>query len=52
LDGLSSFSRIALAKLYIKATLPRKAENQLQELLHFDPENSEAKKLLSELRKR
>jgi curved DNA-binding protein CbpA len=51
LDGLSSTSRLELAKLYIKAMLPRKAESQLQELLHFDPVHSEAKKLLSELKR-
>jgi curved DNA-binding protein CbpA len=50
LDNTSAGTRLALAKLYIQATLRRKAELQLQELMHWDPENPEVLKLLTELK--
>ncbi len=50
LDGTSIASRLALVKLYMKANLPRKAEMQLQNVLRWDPENAEAKRLATELK--
>jgi predicted Zn-dependent protease len=48
---MTTASRLELAKLYIKVDLCRKAELQLQELMRWDPENSEVQKLLTELNK-
>jgi len=50
LDCLSTESRLELAKLYLKASLPRKAWMQLQEILRWDPENPEAHQLSAELK--
>jgi len=49
LDGMQAEPYLALGKLYISVNLPRRAETQLQEALRWDPENSEAQKLLHEL---
>jgi len=51
LNTMTTASRLELAKLYIKVDLCRKAELQLQELMRWDPENSEVQKLLTELNK-
>ncbi len=50
LDSMSMDSYLALAKLYIKVRLPRKAEMQLQKLISLDPDNVEASQLLAELK--
>ncbi len=42
-------SYIALGKLYIKANLARRAEQQLLNALRWDPTNAEATRLLAEL---
>jgi molecular chaperone DnaJ len=52
LESMSTDTHIALAKLYIKVMLPRKAEMQLQEVLRWDPGNAEAHRMLDELAKR
>ncbi|HYK88252.1 MAG TPA: DnaJ domain-containing protein [Acidobacteriota bacterium] len=49
LDKTSVESRLALARLYIKAALPRRAESQLNEVLGLDRDNSEALRLLGEI---
>ncbi len=51
LEPFSIESRLALAKLYLKVSLPRKAEMQLREVLSLDPENREAHRLSEELKK-
>jgi curved DNA-binding protein CbpA len=51
LESMSADIRLALAKLYVKVMLPRKAEIELQETLRWDPGNQEAQKLLAELEK-
>jgi curved DNA-binding protein CbpA len=51
LESMSVDSHLALAKLYIKVMLPRKAEIQIHEALQLDPQNAEAHKLLNELGK-
>lgn len=51
LNKITTASRLELARLYIKVSLWRKAELQLQELMRWDPENSEVQKLLTELNK-
>ncbi len=51
LESMSTETHLALAKLYIKVMLPRKAEIQLQEALHWDPANAEAHRMLAELEK-
>jgi curved DNA-binding protein CbpA len=51
LNKLNFASRLELAKLYIKVELRRKAEQQLRELMRWDPENHEAQRLLAELKK-
>jgi DnaJ-domain-containing protein 1 len=51
LNKMNTASRLELAKLYIKVDLCRKAELQLQELMRWDPDNSEVQKLLTELNK-
>jgi curved DNA-binding protein CbpA len=50
LDKMSSISHLALAKLYIKVNLRRKAELQLQELMRWDPENKDAHQLMVEMK--
>ena len=52
LNKMNTASRLELARLYIKVELRRKAELQLQELMRWDPQNSEVQKLLAELNKR
>lgn len=52
LDGVAVNSHLELAKLYIKVSLRRKAEFQLEQALRWDPGNREATGLLAELRKR
>jgi curved DNA-binding protein CbpA len=51
LDKTSADSRLELAKLYIKVSLPRRAEQQLQEFMRWDPENIKALEILKELKK-
>jgi len=51
LESMSSDSRIALVKLYLKVRLPRKAEALLKELMRWDPGHPEAKKLQSQIEK-
>jgi DnaJ-domain-containing protein 1 len=51
LENMSTESHIALIKLYLKVHLPRKAAAFLKELMRWDPENPEAKKLLEEIEK-
>jgi tetratricopeptide (TPR) repeat protein len=51
LESMSTDTYIALAKLYIKVMLPRKAEMQLQEVLRWDPGNAEAHRMLAEIAK-
>jgi DnaJ-domain-containing protein 1 len=51
LESMSTETHLALAKLYIKVMLPRKAEMQLQEVLRWDPANAEAHRMLAELSK-
>ena len=50
INKMSVPTHLALAKLYIKVMLRRKAEQQLEELLRWDPENKEAHKLFAELK--
>ncbi len=49
LDKTAVDSRLALAKLYIKVELPRRAEIQLTEVLAWDRTNAEALKLLNSI---
>lgn len=49
LDALFTESRLELVKLYLQFKLRRKAETQLQELIHWDPDNQEALQLLAGL---
>jgi curved DNA-binding protein CbpA len=49
LDDTSVDSRLALAKLYTKCNLPRRAEIRLHEVLTWDPGNQEAQSLLNQL---
>jgi tetratricopeptide (TPR) repeat protein len=51
LNKMNTASRLELAKLYIKVDLCRKAELQLQELMRWDPGNSEVQRLLTGLNK-
>jgi curved DNA-binding protein CbpA len=50
IEKSSTASHLELARLYIKVMLRRKAEQQLQELLRWDPQNKEALKLFDELK--
>lgn len=50
LSPVNVASRLELAKLYLKVALRRKAEQQLIELLRWDPQNEEAQKLFRELK--
>ena len=52
LNNTTTASRLELAKLYLKVQLWRKAEQQLNDLMHWDPENLEAQRLLAEMKKR
>ncbi|HSW40782.1 MAG TPA: DnaJ domain-containing protein [Acidobacteriota bacterium] len=49
LDFLSMASRIALARLYATVMLRKKAITQLGEVLRWDPDNKEARKLMKTL---
>jgi curved DNA-binding protein CbpA len=49
LDPVRIESRVELAKLYIQVRLPKRAEAQLVEVLHWDPENRVARKLMLEI---
>jgi curved DNA-binding protein CbpA len=49
LDAMSTESHLELAKLYIEAGLRRKAEQQLHEILNWNPNHQEAQKLLADL---
>jgi curved DNA-binding protein CbpA len=49
LNKTAAASRLELAKLYIKVELRRKAEQQLQELMRWNPGNHEVQRLLTEL---
>jgi tetratricopeptide (TPR) repeat protein len=51
IEDMSAHSHLALAKLYMKVHLPRKAELQLHQALLWDRDNSEALKLAAELKK-
>jgi curved DNA-binding protein CbpA len=51
LESAAADIHLALAKLYIKVMLPRKAEMQAKEALKWDPQNAEAKKILAEMEK-
>ncbi len=50
LDNTSVASRMALAKLYIKVRLRRKAELQLEELIRFDPDHPEVQRISDQLK--
>jgi Flp pilus assembly protein TadD len=50
LDPMRPDSHIELGKLYIKVSLPKRAEVQFHEALSVDPNNSEALRLLQTLR--
>jgi curved DNA-binding protein CbpA len=49
LDAGSLPARLELAKLYIDAQLPRKAEPYLRQILEQDPEHRQAQKLLGKI---
>ena len=49
LDSMRPDSHIELGKLYIKVSLPKRAEAQFCEALRIDPSNSEALRLLQTL---
>ncbi|MBN2321231.1 MAG: DnaJ domain-containing protein [Acidobacteria bacterium] len=49
LESMSTESHIALVKLYLKVHLPRKAAALLKEVMRWDPEHPEAKKLLEKI---
>jgi curved DNA-binding protein CbpA len=51
LEDLSADSHLALARLYIDVHLPRKAEQQLDLAVLWDPNNAEAQRLAAELKK-
>jgi len=51
LENASADSHLALTRLYIDANLPRKAEQQLKQVLLWDPKNTEALRLAVELKK-
>ncbi len=50
LENSSTATRLELAKLYIKVMLRRKAEQQLQEVMRWAPNNREAQRLFAELK--
>jgi len=49
LERTRTDSYVELGRLYLKVNLRKRAENQLDEALHWDPHNPEALKLLQEL---
>jgi tetratricopeptide (TPR) repeat protein len=49
LDPMSIESRLALATLYVKVELPRRAEAQYMQVLRWDPHHAEAQRRLGEL---
>jgi len=51
IEDTSAECHLALARLYIDVRLPRKAELQLDQVLLWDPNNSEAHTLAAELKK-
>jgi len=51
LEDMSADTHLALAKLYVKVMLPRKAEIQIRQALSWEPDNVEAKTLAAELKK-
>ena len=51
IEDMSADIHLALAKLYIKVMLPRKAEIQIQQALAWAPDNIEAKNLAADLKK-
>ncbi len=51
LETIPSNSLVALVKLYLKVRLPRKAASMHKELIRWDPDHPEAKKLLEEIEK-
>ncbi|MBN2243518.1 MAG: DnaJ domain-containing protein [Acidobacteria bacterium] len=50
LESMSADSHIALVKFYLKVRLPRRAAARLKELMRWDPENPEAKRLLQQIK--
>jgi curved DNA-binding protein CbpA len=48
-EPLLSSAHVALARLYVKVNLPKRAEARLLELLKWDPANREARNLLASL---
>ena len=51
IEDSSADCHLALARLYIDVRLPRKAELQLDQVLLWEPSNSEARKLAEELKR-
>jgi tetratricopeptide (TPR) repeat protein len=49
LDNSFVETRLELARLYIDAQLPRKAEQHLHQALQLDPENRQAQKMLKKI---
>ncbi len=47
LEPMRSDSHLELGKLYLKVSLPKRAEAQFHEALRLDPQNSEAARLLA-----
>lgn len=52
LEQMNADSYVQLGKLYLKVNLPKRAEAQFHEALRWDPENSEALKILAQLDKK
>ena len=50
LDPSENRSRLALARVYIAALLPRRAESQLEAVLQWDSKSQEAQQLLHQLK--
>ncbi|MBZ5494850.1 MAG: DnaJ domain-containing protein [Acidobacteriia bacterium] len=51
LEHMNPDTYLQLGKLYLKVNLPKRAEAQFLEVLHWDPENSEALNMLQALDK-
>jgi predicted Zn-dependent protease len=49
LDPMRVEGRLELGKLYLKVNLPKRAEAQLCQVLHWDPDNRTARRLLDEI---
>jgi curved DNA-binding protein CbpA len=49
LDTTSAGSHMALGKLYVKVNLRRKAKAKFEEVLRWDPDNAEARKMLASI---